>query len=117
MRSVKEFQKKTCSILDGSEFSRLSKFIEFFIVTIVVLNVLVIILESVPEINSVYSESFYVFELFSVGIFTLEYILRFWSYGVKYKKTEGYVALKKIHLLKIIKLIKSNTRIKIENRK
>ncbi len=34
-----------------------------------------------------------------------------------YKKTEGCVALKKIHLLKIIKLIKSNTRIKIENRK
>ena len=89
MRSVKEFQKKTCSILDGSEFSRLSKFIEFFIVTIVILNVLVIVLESVPEINSVYSESFYVFELFSVGIFTLEYILRVWSYGVKYKKTEG----------------------------
>ena len=89
MRSVKEFQKKTCSILDGSEFSRLSKFIEFFIVTIVILNVLVIILESVPEINSVYSDSFYVFELFSVGIFTLEYILRVWSYGVKYKKTEG----------------------------
>ena len=89
MRSVKEFQKKTCSILDGSEFSRLSKFIEFFIVTIVILNVLVIILESVPEINSVYGESFYIFELFSVGIFTLEYILRVWSYGVKYKKTEG----------------------------
>ena len=89
MRSVKEFQKKTCSILDGSEFSRLSKFIEFFIVTIVILNVLVIILESVPEINSIYGETFYFFELFSVGIFTLEYIFRVWSYGVKYKKTEG----------------------------
>ena len=32
-----------------------------------------------------------------------------------YKKTEGCVALKKKHLLEIIKLIKSNTKIKIEN--
>jgi L,D-peptidoglycan transpeptidase YkuD (ErfK/YbiS/YcfS/YnhG family) len=32
-----------------------------------------------------------------------------------YKKTEGCVALKKKHLLEIVKLIKSNTKIKIEN--
>ena len=35
----------------------------------------------------------------------------------KYKKTEGCVALKKIHLLKIIKELKSNTRVLIENQK
>ena len=32
-----------------------------------------------------------------------------------YKKTEGCVALKKIHLLKIIKDIRYNTIVKIEN--
>ena len=34
-----------------------------------------------------------------------------------YKKTEGCVALKKIHLLKIINKIKPNTNVKIENQK
>ena len=34
-----------------------------------------------------------------------------------YKKTEGCVALKKIHLLKIINILKSNTKVKIENQK
>ena len=34
-----------------------------------------------------------------------------------YKKTEGCIALKKIHLLKIIKRINKNTTIKIENQR
>ena len=34
-----------------------------------------------------------------------------------YKRTEGCIALKKKHLLKIIKVIKKNTTIKIENQK
>ena len=34
-----------------------------------------------------------------------------------YKKTEGCMALRKIHLLKIIKLLESNTKVKIENQK
>jgi len=34
-----------------------------------------------------------------------------------YRKTEGCVALKKIHLLKIMKELKKNTQVKIENRK
>ena len=34
-----------------------------------------------------------------------------------YKKTEGCIALKKIHLLKIIKKINKNTKVKIENQR
>ena len=34
-----------------------------------------------------------------------------------YKKTEGCIAIKKIHLLKIIKELKNNTKIKIEDQK
>ena len=34
-----------------------------------------------------------------------------------FKKTEGCVALRKIHLLKIIKLLKNNTKVKIVNQK
>ena len=34
-----------------------------------------------------------------------------------YKKTKGCIALKKIHLLKIIKILKKNTKVKIENQR
>ena len=34
-----------------------------------------------------------------------------------FKKTEGCIALRKIHLLKIIKLLESNTKVKIVNQK
>ena len=34
-----------------------------------------------------------------------------------YKKTEGCVAIKKVHLLKIIKELKINTKIKVEDQK
>ena len=34
-----------------------------------------------------------------------------------YKRTEGCIALKKIHLLKILKILKKNTKVKIENRR
>jgi len=34
-----------------------------------------------------------------------------------YKRTEGCIALKKMHLLKILKILKKNTKVKIENRR
>ena len=89
MNSASKLQVKVFSLLDGSEYSKVSRFIEFFIVAIVVLNVLVIILESVQTINQQFGTAFFYFEVFSVIVFTIEYILRVWSYGVKYKKDEG----------------------------
>ena len=89
MISASELQVKVFKLLDGSEYSKVSRFIEFFIVAIVVLNVLVIILESVHTINQRFGRAFFYFEVFSVVVFTVEYILRVWSYGVKYEKSEG----------------------------
>ena len=45
---------------------------------------LAIILESVPEIHEAWGSYFHVFDLFSVGVFTVEYVLRVWSYSEKY---------------------------------
>tara|TARA_A100001011_G_C14319339_1_gene849695 strand:- start:1744 stop:2901 length:1158 start_codon:yes stop_codon:yes gene_type:complete len=50
-----------------------------FMIVLIILNVLAIILETVAEINTTYSTLFYRFELFSVVVFTIEYILRLWS--------------------------------------
>lgn len=52
---------------------------DVFIVSLVFLNVLAVILGSVPEIASEYEGMLDGFELFSVIIFTVEYALRVWS--------------------------------------
>ena len=63
---------------------RASKWTEYFIATLVVLNVIVIILASVPEIHTAYATPLHAFDLFSVVIFSIEYVLRVWSAGAKY---------------------------------
>ena len=83
--SIDNFQTKLCGLLDGSTYNSISRSIEYFIVIVVILNVLMIVLESVNDISQAYSSFFYNFEVFSVIVFTIEYIARVWSYGAKYK--------------------------------
>lgn len=45
---------------------------------IILMNVLAIILESVPAIQSAYHEELHLFDIFSVSIFTIEYFIRLW---------------------------------------
>jgi voltage-gated potassium channel len=53
--------------------------ISISILALIALNVFVGILETVPKLNSEHASFFYYFELFSVIIFSVEYILRVWS--------------------------------------
>ena len=50
-----------------------------FMILLILLNILAIMLETVSSINNLYEDLFYYFELVSVVIFTIEYILRVWS--------------------------------------
>ena len=77
------------SILDGSVHEKAARYCEIFIASVVILNVVAIILESVHELHEAYEYYFHVFDVVSVMIFSAEYVLRVWSYGVKYKPEEG----------------------------
>ena len=50
-----------------------------FIYGLIILNVISLILESYNELRVSLSDSFYYFELISVIIFTIEYLLRLWT--------------------------------------
>ena len=80
----RRLKQRTYSILDGDVTDTGSRFCEIFIAILVVLNVLAIILESVPEIHEQAGEFFADFDVFSVVIFSIEYVLRVWSYSEKY---------------------------------
>jgi voltage-gated potassium channel len=55
------------------------KVINVFIITLIILNVLAVIVETIEPIHKKYQTFFYYFDLVSVIIFTVEYVLRVWS--------------------------------------
>ena len=50
-----------------------------FLIVLIVTNVIAVILETVDQISEAYSDFFFVFELFSVAIFSIEYLMRLWT--------------------------------------
>jgi voltage-gated potassium channel len=66
---------------------RWDKVINVFIIVLIVLNVIAVMLETVKPIHDEYKVFFGYFDLVSVIIFTIEYVLRVWSsnHEEKYK--------------------------------
>ena len=58
---------------------RASRVFDVFIMTLISLNVLAVILETVDSLSSQYGDIFNTFEIFSVSVFTVEYLLRLWT--------------------------------------
>ena len=73
-----------CAVIDGA-----SKACEAFLAVMVVTNVLSIILESEQVLHQAYGAYFHWFDVASVTVFTIEYLLRVWSYGAKYRQEDG----------------------------
>ena len=87
--ALQRAQQRVFRILEGDVTDPASRFCEIFIALLVVLNVVAIILESVPEIHEEWGEFFHYFDFFSVGVFTIEYVLRVWSYSQKFAAEGG----------------------------
>lgn len=77
-------QQTVMAILDGDPNQPLSRFAEWLISLVVIVNCSAVILDSVPEIHADYKDFFHELEFWSVMFFTTEYILRVWSLGAKY---------------------------------
>lgn len=73
-------KKRTYEILNVSkEKGDLSWWVDMLLITLISLNALALILETVQSIYEDYAVFFYYFELVSVLIFSIEYVLRIWS--------------------------------------
>lgn len=57
---------------------RTSHLVDGVLVLLIVLNLVAIILESVASLHARWAAAFHAFELFSVAVFTVEYLLRLW---------------------------------------
>jgi voltage-gated potassium channel len=68
------------SILDADHGKdKTSHAVDVALITLISLNICAVMLASITELSRNYHHWFYAFELFSISIFTTEYILRVWS--------------------------------------
>lgn len=73
-------KEKILRTLDkGEESDKLSKGFDTFIMALILLNVAAVIVETVESIHVRYGDFFDYFEVFSVVIFSIEYLVRLWA--------------------------------------
>ena len=78
-------KKRVLEIIDLSKAGDFkSKAFDISIITLIILNTLAIILESYESIAFRYKAELRYFEMFSVIVFSIEYILRLWTANLKY---------------------------------
>lgn len=63
----------------GAGEDRASHIFDVVLLSLILLNVAAFVAETVPRLAAAYGPYFYAFEMFSVGAFTAEYVLRIWS--------------------------------------
>lgn len=89
---IKNIKKRTYEILGiAKKGDILSRMFDIFIVTLVLLNVFILILETYELSNDV-KTILYNVEIFSVVIFTIEYMLRIWTAEFLYQDNAKIIA-------------------------
>ena len=69
----------------ATEGNSVSRVFDVFIIVLIALNVLAVILETVEGLYIRFEQVFNLFELFSIVVFTIEYVLRLWVCTVNEK--------------------------------
>lgn len=81
------FKQNTYHLIDGRKGNhKLDGLFDLLVSALIVLNVLFIFLESYAGVRAVYGDFFHAFELFSIGVFSLEYLLRLWTADLQYPR-------------------------------
>jgi voltage-gated potassium channel len=77
---LKRLKEKVYDVLIDVEIDkRADRLVALFLMLLIIANGLAVMLETVKDLEIRYSRYFYLFELISIGVFTLEYVLRLWA--------------------------------------
>jgi voltage-gated potassium channel len=83
------FRKRIYLTLEPTEKGGvLERIFEWILLTIIILNILAIVCESIKEVHDQYAHIFHQFEIFSVIFFTVEYLARIYSIVENRKYTD-----------------------------
>ena len=72
-------RKRVLDVFEVGTGGSLGQAVDLFIMALIALNVLAVIVGTVEPIDRKFARFFYLFELFSVVVFTIEYVARVWS--------------------------------------
>lgn len=73
-------KKRLFEILDVPKpGDKVSQFADFFLVTLIIANIIALVLQSMESVRHTAAVFFWWFEVVSVAIFTIEYVLRVWT--------------------------------------
>lgn len=88
-RKLQAVKKRTFELLCKAEDGdRISQIIDWTIMGLIALSVLSIILESFAGLYQRYHAVFHVFEVITVAVFTVEYLLRIWTADLLYPEAK-----------------------------
>lgn len=80
-----QIKKRIYRIVEkGAHGKKMNRLFDYFIMLLIILSVFVIILESIPEINTKYNAVLSIFNVFSIIVFTIEYLLRLYVSDLTY---------------------------------
>lgn len=75
----KNFRRKAFELLEGEAAAGPYNWVDAFLIGLICANVLAIIIDTLPGIALRYANFLLYFEVFSVAVFTVEYVLRVWA--------------------------------------
>lgn len=80
VRRRRTLRRTVYHMLGGEGHSDLLvKVVDAFLIALIVLNVVAVVLESIEHLSIAHGPAFHAFDLASVAIFSLEYVLRLWT--------------------------------------
>jgi voltage-gated potassium channel len=87
---LNRIQARTHELLNPAAFGDItSKRWDQFFSGLIFLNVIAVTLESVDSLHAAYQGAFKYFEIFSIIVFSIEYLLRVWVAPLKYADLKG----------------------------
>ena len=76
---METYRNRTFQMFEGVGRSEgMGRVIDIFLVVLIILNVAAVVVETVAELRIAYRQYFFGFEIFSVVVFTIEYLVRLW---------------------------------------
>jgi voltage-gated potassium channel len=76
---VSDIRKKISVILENPEEGGAARFFNWFLISLISLNIVAVIVTSIKDIHNKDYQIFYYIEVISIVIFTIEYLLRIWT--------------------------------------
>lgn len=84
-------KNKTLKLVEkGSHGSKINSVYDIFIMVLILLNIVAIILETIPEISDSYKNTLHIFEIVSVIIFSIEYLLRIYVSDITHPSSSRF---------------------------